>query len=139
MVHALEIVHRWLKPGGRLIDIHPIGEPPLIEICQDSTAILVGQLQETDDFIEYAQASEALEHVVKGGLFRLDCRETFWFATYAEDVSELVRYLSEEWSDGYLLPETIQKARQLLKDANGEAELRLREQVYIANYLWEPD
>jgi len=138
MVHALEIVHRWVKPDGRLIDIHPTGKPPLIEICKDSTAVLVGQLQETDDFIEYAQANEALEQVVERGLFKLDCRETFWFATYTEDVPELVRYLSEEWSDGYLLPETIQKAGQLLKDANREAELRLREQVYLGNYLWGP-
>lgn len=138
MVHALEIVHRWLKPDGRLIDIHPTGEPPLIEVYHAGKAVLAGQLQETDDFIEYAQASEALEQVVERGLFKLDCRKTFSFATYAEDVSELVRYLSEEWSDGYLLPETIQKAGRLLKDANREAELRLREQVYLGNYLWGP-
>jgi hypothetical protein len=138
MVHALEIVHRWLKPDGRLIDIHPTGEPPLIEVCQESTATLVGHLQETDDFIEYAQASEALEQVVEKSLFKLECRETFWFATHAEDVSELVRYLSEEWSDGYLLPETIRKAGQLLKDANRGAELRLSEQVYLGNYAREP-
>lgn len=138
MVHALEIIHRWLKPDGRLIDIHPTGEPPLIEVYHKGTAILVGHLQETDDFIEYAQANEALEHVVEKGLFRLERRETFSFATYAEDVSELVRYLSEEWSDGYLLPETIQEAGQLLKDANGEAELRLSEQVYLGNYLRGP-
>jgi hypothetical protein len=26
MVHALEEIHRLLKPSGRLIDIHPVAE-----------------------------------------------------------------------------------------------------------------
>lgn len=32
MVHALEEVHRLLKSTGKLIDIHPVAAPSVIEI-----------------------------------------------------------------------------------------------------------
>jgi hypothetical protein len=134
MVHALEIVHRWLKPDGRLIDIHPTGEPPLIEVYQDGKTTPAGQLQETDDFIEYAQADDALQQVVEMGLFKLERRDTFLFATHADSVSELVNYLREEWSDGFLLPETIQRAELLMNNQKRGAELRMNEQVYLGSY-----
>jgi hypothetical protein len=32
MVHALEIIHSLLKPDSLLIDIHPTGQHPRVEV-----------------------------------------------------------------------------------------------------------
>ena len=68
MVHALEIVHDLLKPGGVLVDIHPNGDPPPIEVNVGGDVMLAGYLDETDDFEEYFKADEALAEVTGTGL-----------------------------------------------------------------------
>ena len=50
MVHALETIHGLLKPDGRLIDIHPSGDPPPIIVRIGERSEIAGWLQETDDF-----------------------------------------------------------------------------------------
>ena len=59
MVHALREIRKLLKTGGVLIDIRPNGE--LVEFIRPlgSGEMLIGHLQETDDYIEYRQAEAA--------------------------------------------------------------------------------
>jgi len=53
MVHALEITHSLLKPGGLLIDIHPTSQPPRVEIHRDGEILLAGYVDDRDDFFTF--------------------------------------------------------------------------------------
>jgi hypothetical protein len=81
MVHALEITRSLLKPDGLLIDIHPTGDPPFVEVHVDGEVRLAGYLEETDNFVEYLEADDALTNVTRRGLFefvRIRARRAFF-------------------------------------------------------------
>lgn len=90
MVHALEEIHRLLKPAGTLIEIHPsVDAPPFVEVRSN------GQLSfsEADPVFDYEddlrQADAAVATVLDRGTFVLDDRLTFELRTYAASVKEL--------------------------------------------------
>jgi hypothetical protein len=112
MVHALEMVSDLLKPGGRLIDIHPSGQPPPIELLCGANRILLGYLQETDNFIEYAQANAALAQAVDNGWFSLESQAYFTSCTWADSVAELWEFLAQTWSDAVLPDETAARSAE---------------------------
>lgn len=110
MVHALEVVNDLLVPGGQLIDIHPSGQAPPIELLDGNALIPLGYVHETDDFIEYAQADAALAQAVANGWFNLERQKSFTFATYARSVTELWDFLSQTWSDAILPDQSAAQA-----------------------------
>jgi hypothetical protein len=132
MVHALEIVHGLLKPGGVLIDIHPNGDPPPIEAHVGEEVRLAGYLDETDEFEEYFKADEALADVTGRGLFLLEREGMFTFMTHASTIMELVDFLEAEWTDSVLHEETIKRAKELMGESGEGREIVLRESVRIA-------
>ena len=132
MVHALELVHSLLVPQGLLIDIHPTVEPPPIEIILDGKSYSIGNLQETDDFIEYAQADAALTHAIQSGLFISQRHANFTFLTHAGSLVELHQYLEENWSDSVWPSEIDQRAAQLCtRTGQTETCATLRENTHI--------
>jgi hypothetical protein len=133
MVHALETVHGLLRPDGRLIDIHPNGEPPAFIVRSGEQDEIAGWLAETDDFIEYGQAEAALAQVVRERLFSVEKQSTFIFNTYAETFAELSAYLEANWSDAVILPDTAAHAEALLNTARGKTRALLRETVRISH------
>ena len=90
MVHALEEVHRLLKPAGILIEMHPaVDAPPYVEVRSN------GQLffSEGDPVFDYEedlrQADAAVTTVLDRGLFVLEDRRRFKLLTYAASVKEM--------------------------------------------------
>jgi hypothetical protein len=138
MVHALERIHALLEPDGRLIDIHPSGEPPPMEVCAGQQTMGIGWMKETDDFIEYAQASAALSQVVERGGFDVERKGTFEFATHADSISDLREYLAKEWKDAILDEAVVVRAEELLSVLEHNKELIVREQVRIARLRPKP-
>lgn len=134
MVHALETVHSLLKPEGRLIDIHPSGEPPAFIVRSGEHDEIAGWLQEKDEFIEYQQAEAALTQAVREQWYTLEQQSAFIFNNYAETFAELNAYLTANWSDAVILPETVAHAEALQKTAQGKSEVLLREHVRIARF-----
>ena len=132
MVHALERIPRLLEPEGRLIDIHPSGEPPPIEVRIGQQVTVVGWMQETDDFTEYAQASAALSQAIERGWFDVERKGTFEFSTHADSVSALREYLAKEWKDAILDEAVAARAEQLLSGVERDKGLTVREQIRIA-------
>ena len=132
MVHALEKIHELLEPDGRLIDIHPSGEPPPIEVRVGQQVTVVGWMKETDDFIEYAQASAALSEAIGRGRFDVERKGTFEFVTHADSISDLREYLAKEWKDAILEEAVMAKAAELLDTPECDKELMVREQIRIA-------
>jgi hypothetical protein len=130
MVHALEQIHDLLKPGGYLIDIHPTGEPVKFIRPLNGREYFMGYLQETDDYIEYFQADEALETAVSKGLFQVGATEEFEFHTYANSFDELKTFLEENWSDAVIIDDVIAEAHKLDKE-HGKHMVFLHERARV--------
>jgi 2-polyprenyl-3-methyl-5-hydroxy-6-metoxy-1,4-benzoquinol methylase len=130
MVHALEQIHDLLKPGGHLIDVHPIGKPVKFIRPLNGYEHFIGDVQETDDYIEYRQADEALETAVSKGLFQVNETKEFDFHTYADSFDNLKTFLEENWSDAVILDEVIAEAQKLDKE-HGKHTVFLREQTRL--------
>jgi len=130
MVHALEQIHNLLKPGGCLIDIHPNGELVEFHYQVDEGEQFLGYMQESDDYIEYLQADEAVQTAVDGGLFHLEAARGFEFRTYADSFNELKAFLEENWSDAVITQDVIVRAGKL-ETEHGLYQSILREQVKV--------
>ena len=132
MVHALEKIHRLLKPDGILIDIHPPPEPSSIDVRVDDRTHAAGWLHETDDYGDYEAADEALAAIVARGLFVIERRGIFSFLTYADTLAELRTYLTEEWEDARIDDVTAARIEELMTAPDRDKEIILREPVRIA-------
>jgi hypothetical protein len=130
MVHALEQIHDLLKPNGWLIDIRPTGEKVEFLCPLGGHEHFIGHMQETDDYIAYRQAAEAVETVLKRGLFTCELTGTFEFRTYAETFEELSAFLAETWSNSCVPPEVMEHAKKLEAE-HGISKTILREWVHI--------
>lgn len=134
MVHALEITRELLKADGLLIDIHPTGTPPLVEAHLDGDVLVAGHLAETDNFVEYFEADDALRDVTRRGLFELEQEGLFTFMLHAQTIMALADHLEAEWSDAVLHEETIKRAAALMAEPGEGREIVLREIVRIARF-----
>jgi len=130
MDHALEHIHALLNPGGHLIDIHPNGE--LVEFIYpiEGQEHFIGYMQETDDYIEYRQADEAIQAAIEKGLFQVMKTGNFEFRTYADSFKELKSFLDENWSDAVITENVIASARKL-EEEYGIRKVFLREGTRI--------
>jgi hypothetical protein len=140
MVHALETIHGLLKPNGRLIDIHPRGLPTPLYALEAVEGGLLGYIQETDNFIEYRQADEAIQNVLSRNMYGLMDEEVFSYSTYASSLEELCEHLKETWSDAILEDKIWHKAEQLgaARNSSLPAEIRriqMIEQIGISAFL----
>jgi SAM-dependent methyltransferase len=129
MVHALEEIHRLLKPAGVLIEIHPAVEPrPSVEVWSDGRPAF----REDDPVFDYEddlrQAEAAVASVLDRGVFVLDDRRRFELRTHAASVKELRdhwalvgAYDPEEPEEGLLRrrDEMYARAHQVLERTPG--------------------
>jgi hypothetical protein len=133
MGHALEKIHRLLKPGGALIDIHPTPEPAALEVRSGAQATPAGWMQETDDYTGYEQADAALAQAIKRGLFIVERQGRFEFVVYADSTQELrEEYLSDFWEQAYIDDITLARLDEMLSTPERDKEIILRESIRIA-------
>jgi len=92
MVHALEEIHRLLRPGGTLIEIHPALEVPFVEVRSNGELLF----SEEDPGYDYEDdlrcAEEAVATAVGRGVFVSEDRRRFELRTHASSVEELREY-----------------------------------------------
>ncbi len=134
MVHALKTIHDLLKPDGILLDIHPTNEPAAIAVRLREQLIPAGWLQESDDYVEYEWADEALQQVVGDKRFAPAQAGTFQFVLHADSMSDLRAYLAEEWKDAIVDDVTAMRIEELLKLPVHDKEILISEAVHIARY-----
>lgn len=134
MVHALEITHGLLKKDGLLIDIHPSGKPPPVEVHGGGDVLLAGHLDEKDGFAEYFEADGALADVTARGLFELEREGLFSFNLHAPTIVALIDHLEAEWADAVLAEEVIERLAKLLAEPGEGKEIVVREIVRISRY-----
>jgi hypothetical protein len=132
MVHALQKIHRLLRPDGHLIDIHPTSDPASIEVRLGLQTTLAGWLHENDDYVEYEYADEALAKVAGSGLFVVERAGVFQFVTHAASIAELRDFLTEEWEDASIDDITGARVDDLMSTPERDKEVILRESIRIA-------
>jgi hypothetical protein len=143
MVHALEEIHRLLKPNGALIDIHPVSEPSPIEIYQAGKVDLVGQLSVRQWCFEFAQADIALAEIIQRGMFTLERKAVFDLPTHYASAAELDTDLKESVEtfarDAQAAIEPLPhvealtaRAEELMRAAISGAELIVHERTHIS-------
>lgn len=134
MVHALERTSQLLKPGGILLDIHPTTEPAAMAVRLREQLIPAGWLTESDDYVEYEWANEALQQAIDDRRFVLERAGTFEFVWHADTLNDLRAYLAEEWQDAIIDDLTAGRIEELLKLPVADKEILVSEAIRIARY-----
>jgi hypothetical protein len=134
MVHALEKISLLLKPDGLLLDIHPTNEMAAMAVRLREQIIPAGWLNESDDYVEYEWADEALQRVVDDRRFVLERVGTFEFVWHADTLSDLRAYLAEEWKDAIIDDMTAMRIEELLKLPVRDKEILVSEAIRITRY-----
>jgi hypothetical protein len=134
MVHALDRTHRLLKPGGTLIDIHPLQVEPQLEVRVGVITHAAGVIRETDGGIEYEQAEQAMAEAVRAGWFAPEIDERFEFRRYADALSDLREYLAATWKDAVIDEHTAARIEALMATPETDTELIVREQIRMTRY-----
>jgi hypothetical protein len=134
MVHALEKISQLLQPDGLLLDIHPTNEMAAIAVRLREQLIPAGWLHESDDYVEYEWADEALQHAIDDRRFVLERVGTFEFAWHADTLNDLRAYLAEEWKDAIIDDLTAMRIEELLKLPVRDKEILVSEAIRIARY-----
>lgn len=143
MVHALEEIHRLLKPPGVLIDIHPVSEASPIEIHDEGNIELAGYLSVPQWCTDFQQADNALTEIVQRGLFTVERQDVFDSLTYYPSAAEMLAslkdsletYARDEHSVGEAMPHVealAAQAEERMQAAAGGAELIVRERAHIS-------
>ena len=134
MVHALKQIHGMLGVNGRLLDIHPTGEPPPIHVRLDDERQLVGWIQEESDYVSYGQAEAALREAVRRGWFRPVQRQRVTFATYATDLATLRQHLRQNWQDAWIEDLVAMQIENQLSRLAHEKEIIVEEQIWMSQF-----
>jgi len=143
MVHALEEIHRLLKPGGELVDIHPISEHSSIEIHRNGNIDTAGHLEVRQWCIDFQQADSALNEVARRGLFSVEQKGIFNTLTYYDSAAEMSTAFKEEIDKYARDPEGSEqdvshaealaaRTAEMFREAASGAELIRRERSHIS-------
>ena len=134
MVHALETVHTLINPDGYLLDIHPVTDKAWVEVKVNGKEYFLDVLEETDDYIEYGQANDALAQVLAKKLFTIDAAGKFTFVIYTDTIEEMRTYLADNWKDAVINESIDRKAKEYITSVAMSYEILVREEILIARY-----
>lgn len=143
MVHALEGIHRLLRPSGTLIEIHPV-HGAWVEVRSGDDVVFVEPDPGFDSDAELRPTDEALRTVVRRGVFALGRSQEFDFLTYASSVRELRDHFTivGGYSEGppqrttHLRDALYARAHDVMT-RSAEARLAYREQAKMSRFVPE--
>lgn len=131
MVHALQKVHRLLKPGGTLIECHYTGEEFALEVHNANTTLLTIPLRRNDDYEMFKRAKIALDTMVKGGLFEPVADQYFDEVVRSNRFDTLQEWLAQNVQQ-VVIGEHIEREVQILNlPGEGIAEVVFRRRTRI--------
>jgi SAM-dependent methyltransferase len=142
MVHALEEIHRLLRPVGTLIEIHPV-HGAWVEVRSKTETPFV-EFDPGFDSDEEVSAENAVRAILDRGLFTLDADREFEFLWYASSVRELRDYFAIV--GGYdespaspritrLRDELYRRAKETMDRLRTDARVVYREQARISRLI----
>ena len=68
-MHVLNRVHGWLRPGGRVLDIHPEPEDARVEVRDGGGLTFIGAYSRRAIYQNILAARDAVAGMVVAGLF----------------------------------------------------------------------
>ena len=104
MVHALEEIHRLLRPDGTLIEIHPAVEVPFVEVRSSGELSSRRTIPGSTTRRNSGTRRRRSRRVVDRGVFVLEERRRFELRTHAASVKEMRD--TGPWLDAYDPEET---------------------------------
>jgi len=139
MVHALEKAQRLLKSDGRLIDIQPLIEAPLLKVYQENNVVFVEPDPSYDYEEDLRQADAALTQVIQRGLFVIEERSEFDFLTHGSSAPELLAFWGKASADDDIseapaeqrIKEVYARVEEIRQAAGQGAEVVLHERARI--------
>ena len=142
MVHALEEIHRLLKPAGALFDIHPVAESSPVEIHQSGDISPVGFLSVRQWCMDYQMADNAIIEIAQRGLFTIDQQSVFdsmiYYPSAAEMGTSLIelvdKFARDAKSAGDAIPHVealAARTEEMMQTASSNAELKMIEKTHI--------
>lgn len=132
MVHALGQIHGMLAANGRLIDLHPNGQPPPLFVRLGREQHAVGWIYENSDYVCYDEADAALATAVSFGWYAWDTQQTITFTTYADDLPSLQTYLDEMWHDAWIEPQVAMQIESIFSSIEPDKEILVQEVLKVA-------
>lgn len=135
MVYALRVIHSLLNPDGMLVDIHPLENPRPITVRLGNELHRAGWLQDANDYVEYIQATEAIDQAVTEGWFLRQWQGTFDYMYHADTIFDLRDYLNENSKDAVLDELVIMRADDLMRVVEPDKEVLMRVPVSISSLL----
>lgn len=137
MVHALNEIHRALKPNGILLDLRPLEDSWSVEVVSSAGWQASGRLSDqTVGLADDEAANQAMREVQSRGWFIQKKTGEFPFFYYWDTPSGMKEYLEAEWTDFEKLEDAVyDKTAALWAVSNADARVRVRVKMHIA--LWE--
>ena len=126
MVHALEKALSYLHPGGVILEVHDLIEPPRIEVHSDDGQLFAGQLFSKTNFEYERMANQAINRVVAEGTLKSDRSTVFESYIRADSYASLAQWLADKWPNEYIPEETQRKVHHLESRAAEKSEVVLK-------------
>ena len=131
-MHVLRRVHRWLRPGGRVLDIHPEPEDARVEVRDGHRLTVVGPYQRPATYENIHSARATLARLVEEGWFARERSVEFEVLYHFDSVDEWLAYRVERGTSTEVEPALLARARGVLAETPGE--LLIREQMRATRY-----
>ena len=132
-MHVPHRVHRWLRPGGRVLDIHPEPEDARVEVRDGNRVTFVGPYARPAIYENVHKARNTLARVVGEGLFARERSTVYQVLYHFASVDAWLAYRVERGTSTEVDPALLARAREVLADTSGE--LLIREQMRATRYL----
>ena len=126
MVHALELLHRALIPQGILVDLRPARRPPpgrrsgaFPQIYGGSghRRVHAGHLQPLKPLADHRAADDAVQTVIRRGLFSLEATAAFPFVFYFASLGHFDKAVAVRWTDTAVPAATRRRLASLIRES----------------------
>ncbi len=145
MVHALDEIHRTLKPNGILIDIRPVEENWPVEVVSTSSTQgnastgyqVAGRLTDVPIAVADDEAAfHAMRDVESRRWYIKEKEEEFAFFYYWDTPSEMKEFMDEEWEGLEKMDADVFSAvKSAWTIANADARVRVRVKMLITKWI----
>jgi hypothetical protein len=126
MVHALRKAAKSLNPGGVILEVHDLVDPPRIEIHSREGELFAGQLFSDNNFENQRHADQAIGEMIEEGSLRSDRAIVFENYIRSDTFEAFTDWLDEEWESAFIPEGTRRKVIDLIAQSGGEGEVVLR-------------
>jgi hypothetical protein len=126
MVHALRKAASSLKPGGVILEVHDLVDPPRIEIHSSGSRIFAGQLLSDNNFENQRYADRAIGQMIEAGLLQSERAVVFENYIRSDTFDSFINWLEEEWESAFVPESTREKIIELVAQEGEESKVVLR-------------